>query len=93
MSDRMTAIYLPSLRRGAGRAEYGWLEPSEMIAIIRRSAEAQKAEAEAILAADDADFQVETYIGVHAQRQREIIQAARATLARVRGTDGGGSDA
>ena len=81
MSDRLTAIYLPSLRRGAGRAEYGRLTVSEMIAIIRRSAELQKAEAEAILAADDADFQVETYVGVHAQRQLEVIQQARAILA------------
>lgn len=80
MSDRMTAVYLPSLPRGAGRAEYGRLPASEMIAIIRRSAELQKAEAEAILAADDADFQVETYVGLHAQRRREVIQLARAAL-------------
>jgi hypothetical protein len=80
MSDRMTAIHLPSIGRGAGRAEYGRISAGEMIAIIRRSAEIQKAEAEAILAADDADFQIETYVGLHVRRKRVVIQQARAIL-------------
>ena len=74
MSQRMTAIGLPSLRRGAGLAEYGLVPPSEMVATIRRYAEQQKLEAEAILAASDADFLVETYVGVHTKRQRQILQ-------------------
>lgn len=78
MSDRMTSICLPSLRRGAGLAEYGRLPVAEMIAIIRRNAEHRKAEAEAILAAADTDFRVETYVGIHVQRKREILQEGGA---------------
>lgn len=74
MSERMTSIHLPTLRNGAGLAEYGRVEPEKMIAIIRRYAERQKNEAEAILAAKDEHFQVATYVGVHVQRKYEIIQ-------------------
>jgi hypothetical protein len=46
-----------------------------MIAIIRRVALRQKDEAEAILAAADEDFHIETYRGVFVKNNREVIQA------------------
>jgi len=78
MSERMTAIYLPSLRQGAGWAECGRRSPNEMIDIIRGQAARQKAEAEAILAAADVDFRIETYVGVHVQKQLEVLQEGGA---------------
>jgi len=74
MSIRMTSIHLPGLRRGAGIGELGRVPAAEMIAIIRRSAERHKEEAEAILAAADEDFHIETYLGVSVKRNREVIQ-------------------
>jgi hypothetical protein len=44
-----------------------------MIHIIRRNAAIAKEEAERILAADDSDFVVETYVGIHVQRNRERL--------------------
>lgn len=74
MSERMTSIHLPNLPYHAGRAEWGRVPAAEMIAIIRRSAERDKEVAEAILAAADEDFHIETYLGVNVKRNREVIQ-------------------
>lgn len=79
MSDRFTSIDLPNCF-GSGLAEYGRKTPAEMIAAIRSYAEHKKAVAEAILAADDNDFYIATYEGVHVRRNREIIQNGRATV-------------
>lgn len=78
MSDRMTAVYLPGLSQGSGWAEYGRVNPAEMIKALKRNAAHAKAEAEIILAAPDHEFRVETYVGVHVQKRREIIQEGRA---------------
>lgn len=77
MSERLTSIKLPGVF-GSGIADYGRKTAPEMIAQLRRYAENQRAVAEAILAADDDDFCVTTYLGVHVQRQRETIQIGRA---------------
>jgi hypothetical protein len=79
MSERMTSIKLPGVW-GAGWAEYGRKEPSEMIAAIRRHAQHEIAWAEKVLAADDADFRVDTYLGPHAQRNREILQEGKESI-------------
>lgn len=77
MSERMTDVYLPGLPGGSGRAEYGLKSPAEMIAILRADAEREKRNAEAILAARDEDFTVETYVGVFVKRKRQILQEGR----------------
>lgn len=77
MSDRMTSIYLASLCRGRGWAEWGRKTPAEMIAIIRDHARRDKEAAEAILAAPDEAFTVETYVGVHVRRDRKVLQAGK----------------
>jgi hypothetical protein len=82
MTDRMTAVHLPGLPLGSGFANYGRRLPAEMIEDLRRIAREHKAHAEAILAAADADFYVETYVGVHKQRDREVLQVGRAATAK-----------
>jgi hypothetical protein len=79
MADRMTSIHLPGLASGSGLADWGRQDAATMIAQIRRYALQQKEWAEAILAAADEDFMVNTYVGVHVQRNREIIQKGRPT--------------
>lgn len=71
MSDRYTSIKLPGM---SGIADHGRRPRAEMIELIRRHAEREKAEAEAILAATDDQFQIETYVGVHVRKGREVIQ-------------------
>ena len=77
MSERMTGILLPGRPNGVGWAEWGRKTPAEMIASYRRHAEQQKAEAEAILAAADEDFYVDTYLGPYARAKTEVLQAGR----------------
>jgi hypothetical protein len=77
MSERMTSITLPGRPTGAGLADWGRRAVPEMIAQIRAKAAHDKAEAEAILAASDEDFRVDTYTGVHVQRNREVLQPGR----------------
>jgi hypothetical protein len=48
-----------------------------MIAIIRDHARRDKEAAEAILAAPDEAFTVETYVGVHVRRDRKVLQAGK----------------
>lgn len=74
----MTGVSLPGVR-GAGWADWGRKEPSEMIAAIRRYAKSQIEWAQKVLEADDADFRVDTYLGPHAQRNREVLQDGRPT--------------
>ncbi len=73
----MTSVDLPG-RFGAGYADYGRKTVAEMVALIRDHAELAKRDAEAILAAKDTDFHVETYCGIHVRRSREILQAGKS---------------
>lgn len=77
MADRMTSIRLPGSKH-VGIADYGRKTPEEMIRLLRMHAEHQKAIADAILAASDADFLIETYTGVYVQRDRTTVQPGRA---------------
>lgn len=72
----MTSVRLPGVR-GSGIADWGRRTPDEMIAQLRAYARNQKAVAEAILAAADCQFEVETHIGVMVRRKVEILQEAR----------------
>lgn len=76
MSERMTSIVLPGVH-GSGYADWGRKTPKEMIDRLRRIATEDKQTAEKILAAKDDDFLVETYLGVHARRKREILQKGK----------------
>lgn len=77
MSEQMTSVHLPGMRRGAGVADYGRKSPEEMIAMLRKYAESNLREAAMILAAADGDFRVETYKGVWVQRNREVLREGR----------------
>lgn len=76
MSERLTSIRLLT-HRFAGWAEWGRKTPAEMIAAIRSHAQHQLAEAQAVLAAADEDFYIDTYRGVHVQRDREVLQEGK----------------
>jgi hypothetical protein len=76
MGDRMTSINLPG-EFGSGLAEYGRQTVPQMIRAIRDHARLQKAQAEKLLAAADADFCVETYKGVCVRRNIEVLQDGR----------------
>lgn len=73
MSERLTSIHLKGVS-GAGLADYGRKSAAEMVEQLRAYARRQIESAEAVLAAPASDFTVATYVGVHVQRQREIIQ-------------------
>ena len=75
MAERMTSIHLPGLP-GAGFAHYGRHTPEHMISLIRQHAATELRIAQMILDASDEAFQVETYTGVHVQRNVEVIQKA-----------------
>ena len=75
MAERMTLINLPG--KSVGIANYGRRDVAEMLSMIRRHAVQMKEEAEAILAARDEDFRIETYVGIHRRRNIEIIQDHR----------------
>jgi len=75
MAERLTSIILKGCE---GIADWGRKCPNEMIALYRRKAELEKKQAEAILSAPDDDFYIDTYLGVHVQRKREILQEGKA---------------
>lgn len=81
MSERMTSAHLPGVR-GAAIADWGRRDPVEMIEYLRTYARQQMEWAQKVLSAADAEFRVETYTGVHVQRNREVLQegAARKAL-------------
>lgn len=74
MSDRITTISLPGT---GGWMEYGRRTPEEMIAACRSHARQELAEAQAVLAAGDEDFRITTAVGVHVQRNREVLQEGK----------------
>ena len=71
MSERMTTIELGKV---GGFRRHGRQTPAEMIATYRRHAEAQLAEAQAVLAAPDDAFRVYTHTGTFIQRHIEVLQ-------------------
>ena len=76
MAARMTSIELPGLF-GSGLAEWGRKTPAEMIERYRSYAQSQIDLYAAILAAPDEDYRIETYRGVHVQRDTEVLQEGR----------------
>ncbi|WP_025157258.1 hypothetical protein [Leifsonia aquatica] len=59
---------------GAGLMDYGRKTRAEMIAALRKGAERDKARADAILAASDEEFVVETHTGVLVRRNvQEVV--------------------
>lgn len=78
-SERMTSASLPGFF-GAGWADYGRIEPAEIIRQARLHAQHMKDQAEAILSASDHEFRVETYIGIHVRKQLEVLQPGRQPL-------------
>jgi hypothetical protein len=77
MTRRLTRITLPGSPNGSGLMDWGELSAENMIGQLRRLAEHQKAQAEAILAADDEDFQVDLVEGSCVERFVRTIQQAR----------------
>ncbi len=73
MSERMTGIQLRTVGH-SGFAEWGLKTVPEMIAVIRQQAAYEMKWAQAVLEAKDEDFYVDTYKGVHVQREREVLQ-------------------
>jgi hypothetical protein len=71
----MMTICLPGVF-GSGIADWGKKTVPEMIAMLRKYAEHEKGVAEAILAASDEQFLVETYIGVHVMRNKVVLQVS-----------------
>lgn len=82
MGARMTSIHLPGLF-GSGIAEWGRKTPEEMIAALRAYAARQVEHHQAIIAAMDDDFRVETYTGVNVHRNIDVLQAGRAAIAKA----------
>lgn len=77
MSERMTGIGLPGLPNGAGIQDYGRQTPKHMIKMLRDWALYQKTNADAILAAKDEDFKIETYVGSLVQKNKEVLQEGK----------------
>lgn len=71
MSSRLTSIRLD---HQPGLAEWGRKTRKEMIVAYRKKAMAEKLEAERILAAKDSDFLVQTFLGIHAQRNIQEVK-------------------
>lgn len=76
MAERMTAIDLPG-HFDSGLADWGVKSVEEMVSMLREKAARDKAVAEAILAASDDDFRVQTYRGVHVRHDRKILQKGK----------------
>ncbi len=76
MSEILTRIRLPGKRHG-GFMDRGRHTAAAMIATMRRHAEYQKAEAEAVLSASDTDFRVDVVRGSCVQRVIEVLQTPR----------------
>jgi hypothetical protein len=72
-SERMTSISLPGCV-GSGLADWGRKTPAEMIAQYRAYARHLREHADAVLAAPDDAFRVETYVGEYKRHRREVLQ-------------------
>ena len=87
MSERMTSIHLPG-QFGCGWAEWGRKSVPEMIEIIRNKARYDLKIATEILNALDDDFRIETYLGVHAHKNVQVLQEGRSPPAEGEEGDG-----
>ena len=76
MSERVTTICLPG-SSDPGWANYGRKTVPEMIEEFRSHARYMRDRAEEILSAQDADFQVETHLGLHVRRNIEVLQRGK----------------
>lgn len=73
MSERFTSISLPG-SDAAGWAERDRIPAGDMIATYRDLATRRLREAREVLDAPDDAFRITTHRGIHAQRDRKIIQ-------------------
>lgn len=80
MSERLTGIRLPGAE-WPGISDWGRRTPAEMIDRARAYGRFLRQQADAILSAADADFQVETFLGPLARRQLEVLQASAKRIA------------
>lgn len=77
MSEQMTGITLRGLSSNAGIADYGLKTVPYMVAQIRARARLMRADADAIMAAADEDFHVDTYVGPLVMRDRRVLQEGK----------------
>lgn len=78
MTERYTSIALPGQPGEVSHyAERGGKTVSEMITNLKKRARRIKAEAEAVLAADDADFRIVSFTGVIRQRKKIVWQEGK----------------
>ena len=73
MAERMTSVRVAGAPAGTGFADYGRCDPLSMIQKLREHAARDLAVAKRVLAARDHEFIVETYVGIHVQRQLEQL--------------------
>jgi hypothetical protein len=77
MSEKLTLIRLPGQKAFSGFMQRDEKSAAEMIAAARRYAASLRAEAEAIEAAADADFQIDVVRGWIVQHHVREVQKAR----------------
>lgn len=78
MTDRFTSIALPGQPGEVSHwAERGNKTVSDMITGVKKRARRIKAEAEAVLAADDTDFRIVSFTGVIRQRKKIVWQEGK----------------
>lgn len=76
MSEKLTRIRLPGNSAFKGLQDWGERSAAEMIALARNYAAHLRAQAEAVEAAADADFQVDIVRGVYVQHHVRELQAS-----------------
>jgi len=79
----LTTIHLPTSKFGSGLAEWGELSAAGMIEHIRHRAKMLRAEADAIDAAADEDFQIDVVRGSVIQRHVRTVQLSPVVTARL----------
>lgn len=76
MTEKLTRITLPGASQGVSLMDWGELSAEEMIRQIRQRAEYLRAEADAIMAASDSDFQIDVIRGSIVQHHVKTLQSA-----------------
>jgi hypothetical protein len=74
MTDTLTRITLPEQKNWSGILDWGRLTPDEMIRQARSYAAHLRAQADAIDAATDSEFEVVVVKGARVQRHQETLQ-------------------
>lgn len=77
MAERMTSIVLPGAREVNVLSDWDRKTVLEMVETLRAHARYQLAAAREVLAAQDCDFRVGTYLGVHLWSNVEVLQEGR----------------